>query len=287
MKKSLTLIFLLCSIVSFTQNTTGTITDTRDGKVYKTVVIGNQTWMAENLNVASFRNGDPIPEAKTKEEWDKATAEGKPAWCYYNNDTANGKIYGKLYNFHAVDDTRGLAPKGWHVPSDSEFTILTDYLGGESIAGKKMKIVGVYETKITFVEEGGYYETKWVTCNNCSYWTEKQKANNPCSACRNERGKIVNTGKYIPKTKRKIEEKIKTSGWNGTNESGFLGIPGGRLNGNPEFEYIGITGYWWSSTRDTSDDRWDPAWLRYLDDYIFGRDEYGTYLGLSVRCIKN
>jgi len=81
-----------------------------------TVNIGTQTWMAKNLNVSIFANGDPIPEVKTNEEWKKAAEEKKPAWCYYENDPANGAIYGKLYNWYAVSDPRGLAPKGWHIP---------------------------------------------------------------------------------------------------------------------------------------------------------------------------
>ena len=138
MKKSLSLIFLLCSILSFTQNT-GTIIDSRDGKVYKTVVIGTQTWMIENLNVSTFRNGDPIPEVKTKEEWELAGKEGNPVWCYFDNDPKNGAKYGKLFNWFAVNDPRGLAPSGWHVPTDQEWWQLTDYLGGVSVAGGKMK----------------------------------------------------------------------------------------------------------------------------------------------------
>ena len=103
------------------------------------IKIGTQTWATKNLDVSTFRNGDIIAEAKTDAEWEKAGDEGKPAWCYYVNDPANGKTYGKLYNWYAVIDARGLAPKGWHVPSDEEWTTLTDYLGGEEIAGIKMK----------------------------------------------------------------------------------------------------------------------------------------------------
>ncbi len=109
---------------------------------YKSVIIGDQEWMIENLNVDHFRNGEPIPEIKTDEEWEKAEDECKPAWCYYDNDPENGKIYGKLYNWFAVNDPRGLAPEGWYVPSDAELTTLTTYLGGESIAGGKLKEVG-------------------------------------------------------------------------------------------------------------------------------------------------
>ena len=76
----------------------GILKDTRDGKTYNTIEIGNQVWMAENLNVDRFRNGDPIKEAKTEEEWVQAGNNGTPGWCYYNNDPANGLKYGKLYN---------------------------------------------------------------------------------------------------------------------------------------------------------------------------------------------
>ena len=89
--------------------------------MYKSVKIDNQEWMAENLNIDKFRNGDRIPEVKINEEWEKAGNEKKPAWCFYDNDPANGEKYGKLYNWHAVNDPRGLAPEGWHVPSDEEW----------------------------------------------------------------------------------------------------------------------------------------------------------------------
>jgi len=101
------------------------------------IKIGNQVWMAKNLAVDKFRNGDAIPEAKTKQEWEEYGDAGKAAWCYYDNDPSNGEKYGKLYNWYAVSDPRGLAPDGWHIPSDAEWTKLTDYLG--SAAGNKMK----------------------------------------------------------------------------------------------------------------------------------------------------
>jgi uncharacterized protein (TIGR02145 family) len=107
------------------------------------VKIGNQTWQAENLYVDRFRNGDLIPEVRTAEEWKAAGERGEPAWCYYENDPKNGKIYGKLYNWYAVNDSRGLAPEGWHIPTDEEWTTLTDYLGGEKVAGGKMKSTGI------------------------------------------------------------------------------------------------------------------------------------------------
>jgi uncharacterized protein (TIGR02145 family) len=106
------------------------------------VSIGSQVWQTKNLNVDRFRNGDMIPQARTNKEWNSAGKKGKPVWCYYNNDPENGRIYGKLYNWHAVNDARGLAPKGWHIPSDNEWTTLTNYLGGEDVADGKMKSTG-------------------------------------------------------------------------------------------------------------------------------------------------
>lgn len=103
------------------------------------VIIGNQIWMKNNLNVSVFCNGDSIPEAKTDSEWDYAINNGKPAWCYYNNNPDNGKKFGKLYNLYAISDKRGLAPKGWKIPSDNDWIYLADFLGGSGIAGNKLK----------------------------------------------------------------------------------------------------------------------------------------------------
>lgn len=103
------------------------------------VVIGEQTWSTENLDVTRFRNGEALFEANSAEAWEKANIEGLPAWCYYENDPANGKKYGKLYNFWAVSDKRGLAPAGWHVPTDAEWDKLAVALGGTEKAADAMK----------------------------------------------------------------------------------------------------------------------------------------------------
>lgn len=95
----------------------------------KEVIIGKQVWMTTNLNVNIFSNGDKIPQAKTAEEWVKAGENGQPAWCYYNNNQSNGAKYGKLYNWFAITDPRGLAPIGWKIPSNSDFLILTNFIG--------------------------------------------------------------------------------------------------------------------------------------------------------------
>ena len=187
---------------------------------FKEVKIGNQVWMVENLNVDKFRNGDPIPHAKTREEWEKAGKNKQPAWCYYDNDPANGEKYGKLYNWYVVNDPRGLAPKGWKIPSDEDWKRLRDFSGSFFDAGKKMK---------------------------------------------------------------------STSGWkedgNGTNESGFSGLPGGiRLN-DGTFEYVGNYGFWWGSTEHDTYVAW-RIYLFYNSDYaVRGGANKGD--GFSVRCLRD
>ena len=95
-----------------------------EGKTYKTTYIGKDLWTAENLNVSKFRNGELIPLAKNKEEWDKASDNQSPCWCYVGFNVANGKIFGKLYNWYAVNDQRGIAPEGWHVASSKDYSDL-------------------------------------------------------------------------------------------------------------------------------------------------------------------
>jgi uncharacterized protein (TIGR02145 family) len=123
---------------SFTTTATSQTVKDIDGNTYNTVQIGSQVWMKENLKTSRYRNGGSIPYVVGKMEW---IALGTGAWCNYDNDAANDPIYGKLYNWYTtLGDT--LCPTGWHVPSDTEMAILTDYLGGESVAGGKMKSVG-------------------------------------------------------------------------------------------------------------------------------------------------
>jgi uncharacterized protein (TIGR02145 family) len=114
----------------------------------QTVVIGSQVWCNKNLEVSKFRNGDPIPEVKSNEAWEKAGEYEQPAWCYYNYDSANGIKYGKFYNWYAVIDPRGLSPLGYHVPTDDEWTELSDFLGGKQVAGKILKMETILENEI-------------------------------------------------------------------------------------------------------------------------------------------
>jgi len=116
-----------------------TVTDI-DGNEYEIITIGTQEWMAENLKVTHYRNGDEIPNVTENAAWTVLTSG---AWCSPQNDALLIGTYGRLYNWHAVNDARGLAPDGWHVPSDAEWQTLMDYLGGISVAGGKLKEAGL------------------------------------------------------------------------------------------------------------------------------------------------
>jgi uncharacterized protein (TIGR02145 family) len=124
----------LTAAPSFTCGTT-TVTDV-DNNSYNTVQIGTQCWTQSNLKVSKYRNGDNISTGLTNTPW-SSTSSG--AYAIYGNDNANDALYGKLYNWYAVNDSRGLCPVGWHVPSDAEWSTLTNSLGGASVAGGKMK----------------------------------------------------------------------------------------------------------------------------------------------------
>ncbi|WKK77324.1 fibrobacter succinogenes major paralogous domain-containing protein [Marivirga salinae] len=189
---------------------------------FETVTIGDQVWMLKNLDVSVFQNGDSIPRAKTDAEWEKAGEEGTPAWCYFDNDPANGALYGKLYNWYAVIDARGFAPEGWHVPSKEEWDLLAETLGGWEVAGLKMKST-----------------TGWI-----------------------ENG-------------------------NGTNESGFTGLPASLRELDGYFPINGIGGKtrWWSTTPENDLNS-------YSGRLSYGKDRIeiwrqGKSNGFSVRCIKN
>ena len=114
------------------------ITD-RDGNIYTSVKIDNQTWMKENLKTTKYNDGTAIPLVTNEVSWG---ALSTPAYCWYDNDAATNKInFGAIYNWYTVN-TGKLCPTGWHVPSDAEWTTLTTYLGGESVAGEKLKVTG-------------------------------------------------------------------------------------------------------------------------------------------------
>lgn len=193
-----------------------------DENCIPSVTICSQTWMLKNLDVTTYRNGDPIPEVTDNTAWSTLTTG---AWCYYGNSAANGTVYGKLYNWFAVNDPRGLAPAGWHIPSLDEWNTLSACLGGDAVSGFALK---------------------------------------------------------------------SSSGWvfngNGSNSSGFTGLPGARRTSNGAFSSaIGFSAYWWTSTESTVFPT--AAWNRFLtySSNVLG-DNNIVFVkggGQSVRCIKD
>ena len=138
MKK--TILFLpLLALFACSPKTTEILSKVNDAAQMETVTIGSQVWTVKNLNVSTYRNGDKIPQVQNGDVWKTLTTG---AWCYYYNDASNGMLYGKLYNWYAVNDPRGLAPNGFHIPTDTEWKKLSDYLnlqGTPGQVGTKMK----------------------------------------------------------------------------------------------------------------------------------------------------
>ncbi len=140
--------------IVFNKNKTyGTVTDI-DGNVYKTIVIGSQTWMAENLKTTRYSGGDSINHLPDGEAWNAATAG---AWIYYNNNNKMNGAYGKLYNWLAVEDPRNICPAGWHIPDDAEWETLFNSLGGYEVAAAKLKETGT--THWAYSNEGSTNES--------------------------------------------------------------------------------------------------------------------------------
>jgi uncharacterized protein (TIGR02145 family) len=183
---------------------------------YATVLIGDQCWFAQNLRSEIYENGDVIPTGLSNSDWQNTTAG---AVALYGEDISNLLTYGRLYNWYAVEDARGLCPSGWHIPTDGEWTVMTDELGGESVAGGKMKT---------------------------------------------------------------------TYGWagggNGTNSSGFSGVPGGVRFDFGSFNLATGNGFWWSSSPNGV-----SAWYRSLTSDYGNVSRAYTYVnnGFSVRCVRD
>jgi uncharacterized protein (TIGR02145 family) len=168
--KSLRLLFLLSAGVLMTMmvsscgggGSEGTATSneasgTDESSSSDELTIGSEVWMANNLDVDKFRNGDPIPEAKTLEEWEEFSYNKQPAWSYFESDPANGEKYGKLYNWYAVNDPRGLAPEGWHVASLKEWENLVTSQGGFTEETAK-KFIGTKDMGISELKEGSDFK---------------------------------------------------------------------------------------------------------------------------------
>jgi len=163
-----------------------TVTDI-DGNVYQAVTIGDQVWMSENLKVTRYRNGDSIPNVTDPEAWETLTTD---ACCEYSNDTNNMEIYGRLYNFYAVNDSRGIAPEGWHVATDEEWQTLEKFLGMDEVEA------GLINERGT--DEGGKLKQA-----GTEYWKSPNKGatniwrfNGLPGGSRSENGEFVNLGYY-------------------------------------------------------------------------------------------
>ena len=192
------------------------------------VTIGTQIWSSKNLDVRTYLNGDFIPQVTDPTQWQNLTTG---AWCWYNNDSATyAATYGRLYNWYAVNDPRGIAPQGWHVPTNSEWDKMTKYLD----ASVDTTVFGFTGTNIG------------TQLKNTSGWN---------------------------------------SNGNGTNSSGFAGLPGGARYDDGPFYPIGDNGIWWSSTEYST----TSAWYRNLYSYSadVSRYYYNKASGFSVRLVRD
>ncbi len=215
---------------------TETVTDI-DGNVYHTVTIGTQTWMVENLKTTKYSNGNGGTIPNVTSDWPFLSTG---AYCNYNNDPANGEKYGRLYNWYAVNDSRKLAPVGWHIATDAEWTTLINYLiaNGYNYDGT---------TNDNRVAKSLAANTDWTSFTGP--------------------GAIGND-----LTKNNI--------------SGFTALPGGyrfckEYNYTAPFDFIGFSGYWWSSSTDGL-----GRYLDYNSSYAF-RNNFDKRCGFYVRCVKD
>ena len=216
-----------------------------DGNTYQSVTNCGLTFTKSNLNVSKYSDGTPIPQVQNQSQWDNLTTG---AWCYYNNDPANGAVYGKLYNWYAVAGIydaasatnpalrKKLAPAGWHVPSDGEWSSLINCLdpnadGGNNlpnIAGGKMKATGTIQAGTGLWQNPNTYAT---------------------------------------------------------NASGFTGLPAGCRDGNGPFYGVGNDGFWWSSSENFTSNAWFRN-LSYNDGNAYSY-YYNKRFGFSVRCVRD
>ena len=190
-----------------------------DGNTYQSVIIGNQEWMVENLRTSKYSDGTSIPNVTSNTAWSNLSTG---AWSYYNNSSSNDATYGKLYNWYAVETSK-LCPTGWHVPTDAEWTVLTDYLTAN-----------------------GHNGTEGTALKSTSGWN---------------------------------------SGVNGTDDYGFLGLPGGYRSFVGDFYYIGSSGSWWSSSQDGAGTVWGRHLTIANDNVYKGFNDEES--GFSVRCLRD
>ncbi len=242
-----------------------------DGNTYKTVIIGKQEWMAENLRVNQYSNGDAIHFLDVGEilyrgsdgfpdDFDEMISDLLPVggtytyyylWGYSHIQHRNlGGVYGYLYNLEAVTDQRNVCPQGWKVPSTSDWNHLIDYLGGDSLAPKKMSAFSTWkEVEESYHEKWGYEEYGY---SKYHYWSE-----------------------YI--TTENIDSMV--------NQSGFSALPGGRLHSTYSPNGIRSAGYWWALPTE-GDESFNTIAIGYRFDRPISKLNVEES-SLSVRCLKD
>ena len=161
--------YIIAIIILFTgctYNKPATQVTDIDGNIYPTVTIGNKVWMAANLRVSRYRNGEPILLVSDSTAWNKNLTGG---YCYYNNDTTQTAAYGLLYNWYAINDNRNIAPEGWHIPTDEEIKTLITELEKEPSNANKLKVNGLGGYRFY---TGGTYHTRGFN----GYWWGTNKS---------------------------------------------------------------------------------------------------------------
>ncbi len=223
---------------------TPTVTDI-DGNVYNTVLIGDQCWMKENLKTSKYRNETLIeyPGANNT-AWENNTTG---AYAWYDNDISWKDSYGALYNWYAVNNTSGLCPTGWHVPSEDELTQLVDYVVSQ-----------------------GYPNSSG----------DPNGASNALKSCRQVNSPLGGDCNTTVHPRWDPDDTHQ-----GFDEFGFSGFPGGNRYTNGNFDRIGDIGYWWSSSEYSSERAWFRGMLYYRGHV--GRYYYGKAHGFSVRCLRD
>jgi uncharacterized protein (TIGR02145 family) len=180
-QKEIDSLFLIKQTKSINKTENTTTIKKSEVIVVPTIKIGSQIWMTKNLDVTHFRNGDTIIQAKTDKEWLECSKKQIPAWCYFKNNEKNKEKYGLLYNWYAVNDPRGLAPKGYKIPNEEDWNKLINSLGGEMVAAPKMRYGKIWEDSLLITSSKGNFgavasgwrkhsDEKIEFINNGSYW---------------------------------------------------------------------------------------------------------------------
>ncbi len=219
-----------------------------DGNVYNTVLIGDQCWMKENLKTTQYRNGTPIEYPGTNNSAWQSNTTGAYAWYANNIDWKDS--YGALYNWYAVNNPNGLCPKGWHVPSDAQWTQLVDYVVAQSFPNQ---------------------------------WDNPNGAGNALKSCRQVNSPLG--GDCNTAVHPRWDEDTWSPYHHGFDEFGFSGLPGGVRSDDGNFYSIGSNGNWWSSTEYSTNNAWFRDLYYYSGDV--SRDYSDKANGFSVRCVKD